>query len=382
MAPSRTDGSDDPPGVDDVLDRIMGSLRLDDNSTPILPSSDSSPSAPALPEASSTPSLRPSTSSPPTKPPPPSSPTLPPPPPTNPPPPSRPTLPPPPSPPTTPPPASQDSPAKDVYNVSSGLEVGLIPHWYRAGHATQGVPGAIFEKVQIPLPEGMHSRHRNYTTPPSTPRSPSTPRPPPAQPRLRPAYFPYDPRKVDTNEAIDGKGIERLLADVNSNRLEMPVPRPLLSPHRGPVYVVARGKVPGVFLSYSDYDLSIKGVSGAVHQKYNTLLHGLGAWSIVWKAGRVGAPLPPGRSGTTKAGSIPRPWYTANAPDRRANQLAPRPVVVFKGTQTGVFADWLQCADCVVGVSCAIYNHFDSLSEAREAYATALAENYVAILRR
>ncbi|KII90793.1 hypothetical protein PLICRDRAFT_174159 [Plicaturopsis crispa FD-325 SS-3] len=275
---------------------------------------------------------------------------------------------------TTPATRTQPSPllsntaaSRPFYLVSAGKEVGAMKHWYEAGDATQGVPGSQVNKVDTARRQG--SRYRPLPPSPSPVPSPAAPprvaltqSPSPASPASSagPLPLPYYPYTVH-GLPMDGAAIERALA--NPHISPQAPPRPLPAPHRGAVYVVARGKVPGVYLNYPDCLLSIKGVSGAVYQKYATLHHGLGAWSIAWGAGKVGLPLPrstggPSRSEQRPAPLSPRPWYLVPVSAPSSRQQEPRPIVVFKGTTTGVFNDWWvaitflkKCADNRLGLN-------------------------------
>ncbi|EMD30740.1 hypothetical protein CERSUDRAFT_98049 [Gelatoporia subvermispora B] len=54
-------------------------------------------------------------------------------------------------------------------------------------------------------------------------------------------------------------------------------------------------------------------------------------------------------------------------------------IVVFRGLDVGVFADWLDCAELVLGVSCALYNGYDSMEAGSAAFARARDQGFVVV---
>lgn len=73
----------------------------------------------------------------------------------------------------------------------------------------------------------------------------------------------------------------------------------------------------------------------------------------------------------------PVPWYLVKIEAIRNRK---KWIVVFKGSDIGIFPDWLQAADYVVGVEGAIWNGFRSQEQAEQALDDALVDGFVEVL--
>lgn len=72
-----------------------------------------------------------------------------------------------------------------------------------------------------------------------------------------------------------------------------------------------------------------------------------------------------------------KPWYLVKS---EAIKNRKRWIVVFKGTDIGVFEDWLEAADYAVGIEGAVWNGFYSQGQAERAFDDALVDGFVEML--
>ncbi|KAK7684412.1 hypothetical protein QCA50_012359 [Cerrena zonata] len=136
-------------------------------------------------------------------------------------------------------------------------------------------------------------------------------------------------------------------------------------------YAVTVGRHVGVFQTWEEARDETNGISRAVHRSYASLETAQAAYDRTLARGAV-------RVSTERAVQNARyniliPPYARNISP--ANSRC-RCIVVFRGRFIGIFYDWLDCADFVLGVPGAVYTGYPSEEDAFNALETAWAEGY------
>ncbi|EMD33451.1 hypothetical protein CERSUDRAFT_98554 [Gelatoporia subvermispora B] len=146
------------------------------------------------------------------------------------------------------------------------------------------------------------------------------------------------------------------------------------------VYAVTIGSRPGVFTSWNECAASIVGFSGAAWKGYPELQLARAVFERAQARGAVyDVPLERIREVLVERavhdfGSRVHPFSTGSVPVGDAHCI-----VVFRGLDVGVFADWLDCAELVLCVPCAVFNGFVSMEDGLAAFERAKQLGFIRV---
>ncbi|KAK7676008.1 hypothetical protein QCA50_021043 [Cerrena zonata] len=151
---------------------------------------------------------------------------------------------------------------------------------------------------------------------------------------------------------------------------------------QGEWFVVTKGRQVGIFRGWEQARLQVDQFSGAIYKAYATQEEAEARLRLVGER----RALMPGIEG------LPAQLRFLAEPSRppaqymMRNEGSPSPqsaaaIVVFRGLVHGVYNDWLDCADYVVGIKGAVYNTFERVEAAHAAYNRARFEGLLQTIR-
>ncbi|KAK7682755.1 hypothetical protein QCA50_014138 [Cerrena zonata] len=151
---------------------------------------------------------------------------------------------------------------------------------------------------------------------------------------------------------------------------------------QGQWFVVTKGRAIGIFHGWAATGPQVYGFSGAIFKAYSTREEAEERFQAVQER----RALMPGLEGMAaqlrfEAGPPPRPAPYMILGDHSPSTQNAAAIVVFRGLAVGVYRDWLDCADYVIGVSGSVYNTFTSVESADRAFIRAQNEGLLLTIR-
>ncbi|KAK7683676.1 hypothetical protein QCA50_013052 [Cerrena zonata] len=141
---------------------------------------------------------------------------------------------------------------------------------------------------------------------------------------------------------------------------------------QGRWFVVTKGRMVGVFSGWAATEPQVNQFSGAIFKAYPTREIAEERFREVQER-RAVMPGLEGIAAQVRFEATAPVQYMIRGPQNPAPQDAAA-IVVFKGLVVGVYKDWLDCADYVVGIPGSVYNTFNSVAAAEHAFQRARDE--------